>query len=158
MADRPDVWPGMPAGTWDALGDYVRWMADRLWLKDWTIILNREPLESATGSFAMVATTEGRKLATIQFCPLFANESAEVIKNTVIHELIHCSHRDTKDVLRCAMDLNVLGQQAADVLTEAFRVASEIHVDSMATAFAAQVCDDTLLDVITGAAGTEQAE
>lgn len=142
----PDIWPGMPAIAWRLLGGYVRWMADRLWLRDWTITLDREPLPSDCNAFARVLPTEGRKLATIEFCRDFLERDAEVIKNAVIHELIHCAHRDMTDVIRCVGNDHLLGKQAWDVLWEAFRVATETFVDSMATAFADQVSDDSLLD------------
>lgn len=144
----PDVWPGMPADAWKALGEYVRWMADRLWLKDWTFTLDREPLPSDHRAMARCTPTEGRKLASIEFSRGFLQRERDEIKNTVIHELLHAAHRDMTDVIRCVGNEHVLGQQAWDVWWETFRIAYETFVDSMANAFAAQVSDDTLLEEI----------
>lgn len=153
-ADPPDVWPGMTAASWSALAEYVRWMADRLWLKDWTFKLNREPLPSSSDAYAKVTPTEGRKLATIDFCRDFLDHDRDTIKMVVVHELIHCAHRDMTDVIRCSGNEHILGAQAWDILWETFRIATEVFVDSMATAFAAQVTDDTLLDALMATVAT----
>jgi len=75
-----------------ALRAYVRWMADTLELRDWTITVVYSDAADTVESdrMASVTCTYGRKHATIKLCARFFALSVEDQRQTICHELIHC--------------------------------------------------------------------
>jgi hypothetical protein len=67
---------------------YVRVLANRLSLKDWVLICNRVPCDP--GSYAEVMTTYGKQEAVISFRRDFRKLPAEQVRESVVHELLHC--------------------------------------------------------------------
>lgn len=71
------------------LGEYVRWMANELELRDWTVTVSRESPVNPEYA-ATVDCTYGRKCLTIKFCENFlTSHTPEQQRSTVCHELIH---------------------------------------------------------------------
>lgn len=130
---KPDVWPGMSHTQFIALGEYVRWLADKLGLRDWTLVLSKTPDEDPT-NIASVTPVEGQFRAVIQLSDTFADREPEDITNTLVHELIHCHHRDMNDLIRLGLP-NYLGQTVFGIFGEGFRQAEERSVDALAGAF-----------------------
>lgn len=68
-------------------GDYLRDLADRLGLRDWTPFVYEDP--AAEGCIAQVQSTYGRKRFKIRFQVGFDRLDPEEQRQTCIHELIH---------------------------------------------------------------------
>lgn len=115
---------------WDVLGRYVRALADDLGLRDWSLILKRDP-PSDEAALASVNAIEGRKLATVRVCSEYRELTADEQRQTVVHELLHCHLAEgfhyLSKVLRPALGT------AADAVLEAFRLKIEYAVDAIAT-------------------------
>lgn len=67
---------------------YVRELADRMQLRDWTIsvVPNEPPGEKA---LADILRTKGRRDARLRLSEQFLRESEEEQRDTIVHELIH---------------------------------------------------------------------
>lgn len=72
----------------ERLGNYHRLLADRMGLKDWAIQIRDEPADD--DAHAQVNCVDGRKLAKIRFDRDWAKETPECLRQTCVHELIHC--------------------------------------------------------------------
>jgi hypothetical protein len=123
----------MPHKAFKALGRYTRSLADRVGLRDWTFIIQTAP-DSDDTNIASVTPTEGQFKAVICLSKDFADRPVEDITNTLVHELIHCHHRDMSDMIRLALP-SYLGGPAFSMFHEAYRQAEERSVDALAGAF-----------------------
>jgi hypothetical protein len=71
------------------IGEYVRWVANELELRDWTIVLShKEPDDPDHG--ASIRPTYGQKKATLKLRNDFFGCSLEEQRQTIAHELLHC--------------------------------------------------------------------
>lgn len=114
-----------------ALIRYIRWMANELGLRDWTLRFDWEPCEE--DCLAAVFPCEQRKLATIQFSERFLDLAPEQQRNAVIHELLHCHHVGASDMVRLDL-LKHLAQSTYDVFWGGFKRQIEYMTDGIATA------------------------
>jgi len=71
------------------LRPYVREVADRMKLRDWVVTI-QEPPPDNEGSLASMCAVEGRARANIRFSDDFFELSPENMRQTVVHELVHC--------------------------------------------------------------------
>lgn len=71
------------------LGEYVRWMANELELRDWAITVAYDP-PADEDAIAQIRCTYGRKHATIRLCQDWFERSIEEQRCTIAHELLHC--------------------------------------------------------------------
>lgn len=69
------------------LGRYVRWVADEIGLRDWTIDLLTEPCDEDCN--AQTRLIYGRKRAALRVSEGFRAFDLERIRHTIVHELIH---------------------------------------------------------------------
>jgi hypothetical protein len=116
-----------------ALSLYVRWVADELELRDWTINLSAElPPE---GCHALVTSTYGRKLATIKFEDDFRSLDPEQQRHTVVHELVHCHLESATNIVLNDLE-EYLGKTADQVFWNGFKRQIEYGVDGIASAIA----------------------
>lgn len=113
------------------LADYIRALADRMGLRDWTFMLEREP--SAEGTYASVSVATGRRIAKIRVQTEFRGATADAQRNAIVHELIHVPFERAAEVLR-EDAMKVLDQGAYDVLDNTFRRQMEYGTDALATA------------------------
>ena len=67
---------------------YVRQLADLMALKDWQVTIH-EDLPS-DGGFASVDPPHGRKITNLRLSEEFLNDTSEIQRQTVVHELVHC--------------------------------------------------------------------
>jgi hypothetical protein len=82
-----------------ALGEYVRWVANEVGLRDWTLhLMYDDGLDE--GAIAMVTPTDGMKHAQLRFCHDFRHLAPEKQRQAVVHELLHCHHSAASNVLR----------------------------------------------------------
>ena len=115
---------------------YIWKLRDEMWLGLWRIdvILEDYPGESS-GNLASISPTTAQHRAELEIRPGVAQDGGEVLRHTVVHELIHLWHRDSTDVLRLALPKE-LSQSAYTLLWEAYRQSLELMVDDMAHAWA----------------------
>lgn len=73
------------------LRDYLRWMANEMGLRDWTVTLSRKPCEDEEHQ-ACILCTYGRKRLTVQLGKGFEHLSFEEQRQTFCHELIHAHY------------------------------------------------------------------
>lgn len=125
--------PGLTAPQQRKLATYVRQIADALKLRDWQIIVANEPIPSTSGTLASCSTAYGRRCATISFHVTFAALSPEIIRETVVHELLHC-YLNSHTSLYGVRDL--IGESAWTVLAAAVHRETEYATDAIASAIA----------------------
>ena len=113
----------------DWLETYAATVKDALGLYHWTVhIFGAEPDADYQGQ---VAVTYGRHIATIR---LAVPDSPEQLRNTVVHELLHCQFE------RITWAVNnfqqVVGTSAWTVGEGAFTDAVEVTIDALSNAIA----------------------
>jgi hypothetical protein len=120
---------------WTVLGEYVRWVANEIGLRDWHLLLSQIPPDE--GCYAMIYPTEGRKHARLQVCADFRSLSLDVQRQAIVHELIHCHLAPATDFIR--LDLNntgMLTQPVYDMLWASYKRQIECATDGMADEWA----------------------
>jgi hypothetical protein len=126
----------MTEQEWTILGEYIRWVANEMGLRDWWIHLAKEPPEGEDAD-ASIFPTQGRKHAVIHVCRGFRELLPDVQRQVIVHELIHCHLAAAEDVIRldlCATA--ILGQAVYDMTWSTFKRSVEYAVDGMADAWA----------------------
>ena len=119
---------------------YVRAVADLMELRDWTVQVdvgrpNSPDHADGLEWGASCAPVTGRKFATLTFGPQLRHVLVEELRQTVVHELVHCHTFGMWDSVR--HDLLVpLGQQTYDVFIAGFERQMENGVDALADAIA----------------------
>lgn len=112
---------------------YVRDIADRMRLRDWTVTLSDEhPDDKEADADARV--TYGRRCLTLRLARDFAVESPEDQRHTVVHELIH-AHLFPIDWTVNSIG-NHLPLAALDILKGALSDDIEVGVDALADVIA----------------------
>lgn len=102
-------------------------------LRDWTIDLQRQPCDDDCN--AQASLVYGRKIVRIRVSRDFRGFDLERVRQTVVHELVHC-HFAAAD-MQVEHDLpDHLGKQAAELFFDSFRRNMEYGVDAMAAALA----------------------
>lgn len=71
------------------LGLYLRELADLMGLRDWTINLMHDTPDNPHHA-ACVDVRYGRKVANISFEENWAGSDPETLRETCVHELLHC--------------------------------------------------------------------
>jgi len=116
---------------WSVLHAYVRDCADRLGLRDWTLVIRHDPPDEED-ALADTLATEGRRRAVIRFCENFRELDVEEQRNTVVHELLHC-HLYLIENAQSDGEV-ALGRDTAQILHNSVRRSIELACDSIATA------------------------
>ena len=124
----------MTEGEWDALGKYLRACADDMGLRDWTLVLKKEPLDDSEGAWAYCEPLDGEKHATIRVCKEFRTEPADIQRMAVVHELIHCHMASIQFFAR--NDLSEALGTAGSLLKKSVERDIEYAVDGIAVAWA----------------------
>jgi hypothetical protein len=112
---------------------YIRWMADEMELRDWTIVLADEPCSPENEGDCK--PTYGQKLATIRLCKEFRSHEAERQRRTIVHELLHCHWNAAWDMVDRDLE-KALGAQADLLFSVAFNRNAEYALDATAHALA----------------------
>jgi len=115
------------------LGRYVRWCADQMELRDWTIHLGHEPAPSDADGYVVI--TYGRKLARITVAEDFRSFDPERQRHTIAHELIHCHLESACNMVQNDLERH-LSTQADQVFFDGFKRQIEYGVDALASAVA----------------------
>lgn len=124
-----------------ALADYVRSLADRMLLRDWTIFVSSHPDEKPDDEgiddprCATFAGTYGRRSAKIWVNPEWAAEATpEELRQTLVHEVIHAHVHPTHEFV--AMIATMHPKRTAEVLLGIFNVQQEYAIDALADVIA----------------------
>lgn len=131
---KPDVWPGMSRKFFNAVKEYLGTIAPMLSLRDWTIKLNKEPADDED-VLAHCHVTDGRRHIQIWLSKDFASEDPSVIRQTLVHELLH-AHLDVFMATAQKTLRNPLGQVTYSVVEAVIRRDTELVVDTLADAVA----------------------
>ena len=115
------------------LRKYIRWMADEMGLRDWTVSL--APDDFATeGAAADVLCLYGRKYLTIRLNRDFAERRLEQQRHWITHELVHAHLWSLDFTLNNASDH--LPTAAFDLLQKCVNDNVEFAVDALAEVIA----------------------
>lgn len=113
---------------------YLRQLADLLGLKDWEIVLKREP-DANEDAAASITCTYGQKHAFVWVGPAFFSEfDVDYRRRTLIHELIHCHLNPIQEVVGNLAGR--IGGDAYDVVRGCHHDAIEYATDGIARAIA----------------------
>lgn len=123
----------MTDADFDALTRYVRWVANELELRDWTITVTREA--APADALAHIRGTYGRKLALIDFAADFRSHDAEDQRHTVVHELVHCHLESATNMVLNDIE-DSLGKTTDQVFWNGYKRQIEYGVDALASALA----------------------
>lgn len=121
---------------WDILGDYIRWVANEIGLRDWAFLLQRDEPDDKE-ALAVVCPTYGRKYATVRVCHEFRGIRPEEQRATIVHELLHCHLVLATDAVQ--QDLNntmLMSRPTYLMFWEHFKRMVEYAIDGMADAWA----------------------
>lgn len=121
---------------WEALSRYVRWVANAMELRDWTLDLQRRPCDR--GAIASIHPTFGRKVADIYFDEHFRTLVPEVQRHTVVHELIHCHLEPAANMVYKDLE-EQLSKPADQIFWNGFNRQIEYGVDALANVIAAHM-------------------
>lgn len=136
-AEKEMMWPGMSRKKFLKLGAYLRETANQLGLRDWFFEMNYAPLSADGDVIATVRCIYGRKRASVRLVQDFAQRSKEEQRMVIIHELLHCHTERIEQPLRHGQAAwKILGDSAADVLSDQIHLAIEDAVDGIAETIA----------------------
>ena len=122
---------------------YVRWVANEMGLRDWTLQvavakkIKRSPKTPDGQEWgATCCPTPGRKFALITFAAERRDDDLEDLRVTVVHELVHCHFYGVWDTIRRdTLDL-IDAQETYDTLIKGVERHMEYGVDAVAEAIA----------------------
>ena len=115
------------------LEKYVRFVADDMELRDWTIVLVAEPCEARHD--ATITPTFGQKLAHLRVCKDFRAQHPESQRKTIVHELLHCHWHAAWEMVDTDLE-KALGGQGGLLFSAGFNRNAETALDATAAALA----------------------
>jgi hypothetical protein len=116
-----------------ALGRYIRWCADAMELRDWTIELMHDPCEPDCN--ASVEIVYGRKFARVFVNQDFRAYDPERQRHTIVHELVHLHLESACSMVRNDLE-HYLPRPVDHVFWEGYKRQVEYGVDALASAIA----------------------
>jgi hypothetical protein len=125
----------MSRAAFDALGDYVRDVADRMGLRDWHFDLMAVPLADDDEALACITCTYGRKRARISVCHDWNTLKPEDRRKAIVHELVHPHFDSALDLVNRQIG-NLVGNAAGEVFRASHTERMEFGVDAMADVIA----------------------
>lgn len=111
---------------------YVRWMADELGLRDWTLILSHDPPkdEDAGGE---IEPRYARKVATVKVAKDFRELTPEYQRHVIVHELLHLHVEGAAVIVRNDLwEGRLVSYDAYQAIWYAYRTQMELGVDGIA--------------------------
>lgn len=115
------------------VGRYMRWVADAMELRDWTMELSHEPADK--DAYASIRATYGRKVALVDLCDNFRTLDADKQRHTIVHELVHCHLESAANMVFRDIE-DFLGKQSDQIFYNGFKRQIEYGVDALASAIA----------------------
>lgn len=116
-----------------AMREYIRWVADSLELRDWTISVVYDP-PCDEDAFAHVLCTYGRKRATVTLCHDFFDLAPEKQRHAIAHELLHLHLSGIEWQFNNLQ--NEVSRSVFDVMWGGLKDQIEFGIDAMADAVA----------------------
>jgi hypothetical protein len=116
-----------------ALAEYIRWVADALELRDWTITLDHEPCEEHL--MGHVHCTNSARNLSIAVNASFLDYTPEDQRETIVHELVHAHWETCWKMIQGDLG-DALGKPVYYVFCDSYRRAMEYGVDGLAKALA----------------------
>ncbi len=114
---------------------YAWQVRDEMWLGLWSVnVLLTEYPGAGEDALASIIPTSGQHKAELEIRISTANQGGEVLRRTVVHEMLHLYHRDSSDIFRLGLK-EELGGSAYRMLWEAYRQQIELMVDDIAHAW-----------------------
>jgi hypothetical protein len=115
------------------IGPYLRYLANEMGLRDWTINISPHPPDDNQHA-ACIDVRYARKWANISFSTDWAQSTPESFRATCVHELLHCHFRPIH------WHINNLGSHIStstfDVFYGGFRDLEEVAIDAVAEEWA----------------------
>lgn len=111
---------------------YLRCLADQIGLKDWIFEVIADPCED--DAFAICKPAYGKRKADLWFSHDLRNLPLEVIRRTIVHELLHCHHAAPQHIVQCNVE-PFMGEAAYSIFMDAWRLAHETAIDSISRAW-----------------------
>jgi hypothetical protein len=119
-----------------ALCTYIRAIADKLELRDWTIELARDPCDDETEGTA--DCIYGQRHLTIALHREFRERDPLDQRETIVHELIHAHMKVCWQMVQ--QDLaDLIGKPAYYVFADSYRRAMEYSVDALSKVISRQM-------------------
>jgi len=124
----------------DAIADYVRDLADRMQLCDWSLSISLDPDDEPDDGVddARCGTfqgTLGRRHGAIWLNPeWWAGATPEERRQTCVHELIHAHEHGAREIVIHTVSL--LPARTAEVLQAIYDVQAEYAIDALADVIA----------------------
>jgi hypothetical protein len=116
-----------------ALGEYVRWVANELELRDWVIELDRSPCDLDCAGYALCI--DGQRHITIALAAGFRDYPPAEQRETIVHELLHAHTEACWRMVQTDL-AEPLGKIAYYVFCDSYRRAMEYQVDALSKAIA----------------------
>lgn len=117
----------------EAYSEYIRQLADQMELRDWRFKTFIE-VPSNPEWAASCAITYGRRHACITINPSTLTESPDDIRQTIVHELVHCHTTPIRDQLDNVEEH--LGKSAYTTIHNATTDVLELATEALANAIA----------------------
>ncbi len=125
------------------LGRYVRAIADEMGLRDWTLKVDitkkiKRAAKTPDGQEwgATCRPVPGRKFATLTFATDRRDDDLDELRQTVVHELVHCHFYGVWDTIRRDTVNLIDAQETYDTLIRSIERQMEYGVDAVADAIA----------------------
>lgn len=109
--------------------NYIRFLADRLWLRDLTFYTPTE--HARPGATASVMVNDFQKSAKIYFAHDFDEYSPESKRAAIIHELLHVHWQEQHRLVRAAKER--VNKNYLDILVEGLEFCEENTVHTFAS-------------------------
>lgn len=116
-----------------ALLAYLRWMANEIELRDWTVVLEHDPCDRGATGHARCIT--GQREVRISVCAGFRDLAPGEQRETIVHELIHVHTEVCWRMVHTDLS-EPLGKIAYYVFCDSYRRAMEYEVDALSKALA----------------------
>jgi hypothetical protein len=116
-----------------ALGEYIRWVANEMELRDWTIVLDADPADD--GLIGHCICVNGQREARIAVASNFREHPPEEQRETIVHELLHVHHEGCWRMVQTDL-AEPMGKIGYYVFCDSYRRAMEYAIDGTAKALA----------------------
>lgn len=111
----------------------MRDMANLMGLRDWLLHLAHDPPDDPN-HYAVCSTYQGQNVATIAFATNWPTWTPDLLRMTVVHELLHCHTHRWREPLDGVQE--IIGNQVYVPVMQATRLNNELLIDNIARAWA----------------------
>jgi hypothetical protein len=141
-----------PDSMLPVLAEYVRYLADRMRLKDWSFEVEVD--HDLEGSLATVRIVHRRRIACLRFSEAFFGSDEQERRHAVIHELAHAPLQSMRDRVK-----TLVGQMTQPAF-EMFREGCDHEIETLADEWAATIAPYmlTMQEWLTGQALVKSLE